>query len=69
MVSFDNLPNSVLIVIEIITLEGWTDIMYAVRQANGGSQVYDAFFIILVVFGAFFVLNLVTASQFSIWQF
>lgn len=35
--NFDNLPNAILVVIEIITLEGWVDTMYAVRHANNGS--------------------------------
>lgn len=48
----------------IITLEGWTDVMYMVRQA-AGSPAYDFFFILCVIFGSFFVLNLMIAVQFS----
>ena len=35
--------------------------MYKVREANGGSYTFDIFFIASVVFGAFFVLNLMIA--------
>ena len=39
--------------------------MYKVREANGGSYTFDIFFIASVVFGAFFVLNLMIAVQFQ----
>jgi hypothetical protein len=39
--------------------------MYKVRAAHGGSIMYDLFFIASVVFGAFFVLNLMIAVQFN----
>lgn len=38
--------------------------MYMVRQASG-TVAYDSFFILCVVFGSFFVLNLMIAVQFS----
>ena len=50
---------------ELITLEGWTDVMYKVRNASGGSMAMDLFFVASVVFGAFFVLNLMIAVQFN----
>jgi hypothetical protein len=49
----------------MITLEGWSDVMYKVRNANGGSKTLDIFFILSVVFGAFFVLNLMIAVQYQ----
>lgn len=39
--------------------------MYKVRNANGGSKTLDIFFILSVVFGAFFVLNLMIAVQYQ----
>ena len=39
--------------------------MYKVRNANGGGKVSDVFFVFSVVFGAFFVLNLMIAVQFN----
>lgn len=63
--NWDNIFVSVLTQFELITLEGWTDVMYKVRNASGGSTSMDIFFIISVVFGAFFVLNLMIAVQYQ----
>ena len=49
----------------MITLEGWSDVMYKVRNAHGGGVSTDILFILYVVFGAFFVLNLMIAVQFN----
>jgi len=49
---------------EIISLEGWTDVMYQVRRVNG-NYYYDAFFILTVELGAYLVLNLMIAVQFE----
>lgn len=62
--SFNNILKSVLNIFIIITLEGWTDIMYKIRSATG-TVAYDIFFILVVIFGSFFVLNLMVAVQFS----
>lgn len=64
MTSFDNILKSVLNIFIIITLEGWSEIMYKIRNATG-TVLYDIFFILVVIFGAFFVLNLMIAVQFS----
>ena len=62
--SFDNILVSVLNVFEIITLEGWTYVMYEVRHATG-SYLYDSFFYFTVIIGSFFILNLMVAVQYS----
>lgn len=62
MSSFDSVPISVLNIFIIITLEGWSGMMYYIRRATG-TYVYDAYFIMVVLFGAFFVLNLMVAVQ------
>lgn len=59
--NWDNIFLSVLTQFELITLEGWTEVMYKVRNASGGKRTLDIFFIISVIFGAFFVLNLMIA--------
>ena len=64
MSSFDNILKSVLNIFVIITLEGWTDLMYMVRRATG-TVAYDCFFLLVVIIGAFFILNLMIAVQFS----
>ena len=48
---------------EIMTLEGWSSLMYMIRKVKG-NQMYDIFFILVVMFGSFFVLNLMTAVMF-----
>lgn len=63
--NWDNIFLSVLTMFELITLEGWTDVMYKVRNASGGKRTLDIFFVISVVFGAFFVLNLMIAVQYN----
>jgi hypothetical protein len=49
-------------IFEMITLEGWTDMMYIVRGAEG-TLVYDSFFLMCVIVGNFIILNLVVAVQ------
>lgn len=62
--SFDDILISMLNIFQVISLEGWTDIMYVMRDATD-SRLYDIFFILCVLFGAFFVLNLMIAVQFT----
>lgn len=61
---FDNILLSILNIFQIITLEGWTGMMYIVREAEG-SYTFDLLFIFIVLFGAYFVLNLMIAVQFT----
>jgi hypothetical protein len=42
-----------------ITLEGWSDTMYAGRDTTNNIYINDAYFISLVVLGSFIVINLV----------
>ena len=51
-------------IFQIITLEGWTDMMYIVRDAER-IYTYDLFFVSCVVFGSFVILNLMIAVQAS----
>jgi len=62
--SFDSILYSILNIFQIITLEGWTDMMYIVRAAER-SNFTDLLFVSCVLFGAFFVLNLMIAVQFT----
>ena len=62
--NFDNVLISIVNIFQIITLEGWTEMMYIVRESER-SYGYDPFFIACVLFGAFFVLNLMIAVQFT----
>jgi len=62
--SFDNILLSIMNIFQMITLEGWTDMMYIVRDAEG-TIMYDLFFISCVVLGSFVILNLMIAVQAS----
>ena len=55
---------SIINIFQIITLEGWTDMMYIVRESEG-TIAFDFLFVACVLFGAFFVLNLMIAVQFT----
>jgi len=46
-------------VFQIITLEGWTAIMYALEKAT--NTVTNIYFIAIVFIGAFFLINLTMA--------
>ena len=64
--NFDNFGNSLFILFQIVSQEGWTDVMWSATMANGkGRQPQDnvsqgnaIFFIIFNLLGAVFVLTL-----------
>jgi hypothetical protein len=58
--NFDNILFSILNIFEMITLEGWTDMMYIVRDVEM-TYFYDIFFVSCVIFGSFVILNLMIA--------
>lgn len=62
--SFDNILLSMMNIFQMITLEGWTDMMYIVRDAEQ-TTMYDSFFVACVVFGSLVILNLMIAVQAS----
>ena len=62
--SFDNILYSTLQVFIIITLEGWVEIMYFARKVTG-TYLYDIYFLLTVILGTFFMLNLMVAVQFK----
>lgn len=51
-------------IFQIITLEGWTDMMYVIRDVED-TYLYDAFFLLCVVVGSMVILNLMVAVQSS----
>ena len=59
LVSFDDFPHSVLTIFVMLTLEGWTDVMYAVQ--DGVSVWAWVYFVLLVTIGVFIVINLFLA--------
>ncbi|XP_048579316.1 muscle calcium channel subunit alpha-1 isoform X2 [Nematostella vectensis] len=56
--NFDNIGLACLTVFQCITLEGWTDVMYSINDAIGNSWPW-LYFVTLIIWGSFFVLNLV----------
>ncbi|KAM4038273.1 voltage-dependent L-type calcium channel subunit alpha-1C [Anomaloglossus baeobatrachus] len=56
--NFDNFAFAMLTVFQCITMEGWTDVLYWMQDAMG-YELPCIYFVSLVIFGSFFVLNLV----------
>ncbi|XP_062855013.1 calcium channel, voltage-dependent, L type, alpha 1F subunit [Trichomycterus rosablanca] len=56
--NFDNFFFAMLTVFQCITMEGWTDVLYWMNYAIGFELPW-VYFVSLVIFGSFFVLNLV----------
>ncbi|XP_026791092.3 calcium channel, voltage-dependent, L type, alpha 1D subunit, a isoform X5 [Pangasianodon hypophthalmus] len=56
--NFDNFLFAMLTVFQCITMEGWTDVLYWTNDAMG-MELPWVYFVSLVIFGSFFVLNLV----------
>uniref|UniRef100_T1DC41 Voltage-dependent T-type calcium channel subunit alpha n=2 Tax=Entelegynae TaxID=74971 RepID=T1DC41_CUPSA len=65
-ISFDNIGLAWVAIFLVISLEGWSDIMYYVQDAH---SFWDwVYFVLLIVIGSFFMINLclvVIATQFS----
>ncbi|XP_076122841.1 voltage-dependent T-type calcium channel subunit alpha-1H [Alosa pseudoharengus] len=65
-VNFDNIGFAWIAIFQVITLEGWVDIMYYVMDAH--SFYNFIYFILLIIVGSFFMINLclvVIATQFA----
>ncbi|XP_062398037.1 voltage-dependent L-type calcium channel subunit alpha-1D [Sardina pilchardus] len=56
--NFDNIFFAMLTVFQCITMEGWTDVLYWMNDAIGMEMPW-VYFVSLVVFGSFFIINLV----------
>lgn len=59
--SFDNIGFACLAIFTSITLEGWADLMYFLNDAFGMPYIVVTYFILLVMFGSYFLLNLTMA--------
>ncbi|CAK6964895.1 voltage-dependent T-type calcium channel subunit alpha-1I-like [Scomber scombrus] len=65
-INFDNIVYAWIVIFQVITLEGWVEIMYNVMDAH--SFYNFIYFILLIIIGSFFMINLclvVIATQFS----
>ena len=59
-VSFDSIARAWSTIYQVVTLEGWIDVLYMTIPVGGAMSVI--YFIALVIFGAFYVLNLFLAG-------
>lgn len=57
---FDNFPFALLVVFQCMTMEGWTDIMYMLQDADS-YPIAILYFPILVTVAAFFLVNVALA--------
>lgn len=56
LTSFDNIGIAWIVIFQVITLEGWSDMMYFVQDSHSfWSWIY---FVVLIVVGSFFLVNL-----------
>tara|TARA_B110000285_G_C14965056_1_gene533654 strand:+ start:421 stop:696 length:276 start_codon:yes stop_codon:yes gene_type:complete len=61
-VNFNNIINAICAIFEALTLEGWSIQMFMLMDTNStNSSIAIFFYLILVVFGSYFVLNLILA--------
>lgn len=58
--NFDHIGYAFLTIFQCITMEGWVDIMYMVQDA-GYAPVAAVYFVLLILVGSFFMLNLTLA--------
>ena len=60
IIHFDNLITGIISIFQMITLEGWTTIMYNIGDATQ-TWMAISFCVLLVIVGSFFLLNVVLA--------
>ena len=58
---FDNIGQSFVTIFQAVSEEGWTDIMYACMDVDGGVSSYIVF-VLLILCGSFFLMNLFLAA-------
>ena len=63
-VSFDSIGSACMTIFQIVTLEGWTDIMYMLERSSG--PLACVYCVMIVVFGSFYVLNLFLAVMWAV---
>lgn len=63
-ISFDDIGSAWMTIYQCVTLEGWTDVLYMTARVSGVAA--GAYFISLVIFGSFYVLNLFLAVMWHV---
>jgi len=59
--SFDNFYSALLTVFQVITKEGWSEIMYGLFDTT--YRFYSIYFMLLILFGGYFMLDLIVSSM------
>ena len=62
MVTFDTIPMSFLTIYTDMTMSGWSDIMKLGRQATGEKFLSDIYFMMQILVGSFFLMQLTVAA-------
>ena len=55
-------PLQVLALLTVVSMEGWTAVMYQVQHTWGFTPLVSGYFILLILIGSFFMLNLALAA-------
>lgn len=58
--NFDHVGTAYLTIFQCITMEGWVDVMYMLQDAGYGASA-AVYFTLLIILGAFFMMNLALA--------
>ena len=58
--NFDHFGHAIVTIFQVLTLESWSYLMYNFSDANGAT-ISVIFFILIVILGSFFTMNLVLA--------
>ncbi|OMJ67418.1 hypothetical protein SteCoe_35428 [Stentor coeruleus] len=62
LISFDNLPLSFLTIFQAMTMSGWSDTLRFARDATNLKFLSDIYSIMLILVGAFFLMQLTVAA-------
>ena len=65
-VGYDDIGGAVMTTVMCMTLEGWSDVMYMMMDAV--SEYAAIYYVILVLFGSFYVINLFLAVLWQTYQ-
>eukprot|EP00927_Polykrikos_kofoidii_P025416 TRINITY_DN22831_c0_g1_i1.p1 TRINITY_DN22831_c0_g1~~TRINITY_DN22831_c0_g1_i1.p1 ORF type:complete len:2622 (-),score=470.03 TRINITY_DN22831_c0_g1_i1:58-7023(-) len=60
LTNYDQIGSASLVVFQVVTMEGWVDIMYMLQDASSTVAAFT-YFLFLVVIGSFFLLNVTLA--------
>ena len=65
LMSFDSVGVAFITLLQALTMDTWTDCMYALDVAFGSAAGPNTYFVVIVVLGGFFIVNLFLAVIFE----